>query len=61
MRTRERQRRADNGIPLCSFHHHLVHDKGWRIDWNKYTGHVAFHGPRGQTLDTETHFHHLAA
>jgi len=23
---------AFNGIPLCSFHHHRVHDDGWEIE-----------------------------
>ena len=28
-----------NGIPLCSFHHHRIHDDGWEIqvrDWVPY-------------------------
>ncbi|HVV36647.1 MAG TPA: HNH endonuclease signature motif containing protein [Acidimicrobiales bacterium] len=46
----------DNGIPLCSYHHHLVHEGGWNIAWNPTTGTVTLEGPRGQTLQTTASF-----
>jgi hypothetical protein len=45
-----------NGIPLCSYHHHLVHEGGWDIAWNPHTGAVTLEGPRGQTLETTANF-----
>jgi hypothetical protein len=46
----------DNGIPLCPFHHHLVHEGGWAVAWNPTTGVVTLEGPRGQTLETTASF-----
>lgn len=43
----------ENGIPLCSRHHHMVHDLGWIITWDPTTGHTTFTGPQGQTLQAE--------
>jgi hypothetical protein len=45
-----------NGITLCSYHHHLVHEGGWDIAWNPHTGVVTLEGPRGQTLETTANF-----
>jgi hypothetical protein len=42
----------DNGVPLCSYHHHLVHDAGWTISWNPNTGVTRMVGPQGQILET---------
>lgn len=44
----------ENAIPLCSRHHHMVHDGGWTIDWNVKTGITTFAGPLGQVLQSET-------
>jgi hypothetical protein len=46
----------DNGIPLCPFHHHLVHEGGWAVAWNPTTGVVTLKGPRGQILETTASF-----
>lgn len=51
----------DNGIPLCSYHHHLVHEGGWHATWNPTTGTTRLQGPRGQTLQTQTRFTRMAA
>ncbi|MEY2417408.1 MAG: hypothetical protein QOG90_88 [Actinomycetota bacterium] len=46
----------DNGIPLCSYHHHLVHEGGWTVAWNPTTGVTRLDGPKGQVLETTTTF-----
>jgi uncharacterized protein DUF222/HNH endonuclease len=46
----------DNGVPLCSYHHHLVHDGGWIIAWDPITGVTRLEGPNGQVLETTTTF-----
>ena len=43
----------DNGVPLCSYHHHLVHEGGWTITWNPNTGVTRMVGPEGQVLETQ--------
>ncbi len=43
----------ENGVPLCSRHHHMVHDLDWTITWNHHTGVTTFTGPAGQTLACE--------
>ena len=43
----------DNGVPLCSYHHHLVHEGGWTISYNPYTGITRLEGPQGQVLETQ--------
>jgi hypothetical protein len=45
-----------NGIPLCDYHHHLVHEGGWNVVWQPATGIVTLEGPRGQTLETTASF-----
>ena len=45
-----------NGIPLCSYHHHRVHEGGWDVAWNPTTGVVTLEGPRGQVLRTTASF-----
>jgi predicted restriction endonuclease len=45
-----------NGVPLCSYHHHLVHDRGWIVDWNGQTGVLRFIGPKGQLLESNAEF-----
>ena len=46
----------NNGIPLCGYHHHLVHEGGWHIIWSPQTGAVTLEGPRGQLLETTASF-----
>ncbi len=43
----------ENGVPLCSRHHHMVHDLGWAIEWDHRSGVTTFRGPQGQTLSSE--------
>ena len=40
-----------NTILLCRFHHRLVHEEGWRVEWwgRKDDPRPAFHDPRGVT------------
>ncbi|MGE0159009.1 MAG: DUF222 domain-containing protein [Gemmatimonadales bacterium] len=38
-----------NMLLLCSYHHMLVHEGGWRVEWWG-SGRPAFLGPRGQML-----------
>ena len=38
-----------NCLLLCRFHHTLVHEGGWKVDWWG-EGRPVFHGPRGQLL-----------
>ena len=38
-----------NCLLLCKFHHTLVHEGGWRVEWWG-EGRPAFFGPRGQML-----------
>ena len=51
----------DNGVPLCSYHHHLVHEGGWNVAWNPLAGITRIEGPLGQVLETETRFTRMAA
>ncbi|MEY2473675.1 MAG: hypothetical protein QOK28_3004 [Actinomycetota bacterium] len=44
---------VDNGVPLCAYHHHLVHEGGWTITYNPHTGVTRMEGPQGQILETE--------
>lgn len=43
----------ENGVPLCSRHHHMVHDLGWKITWDHRTGITTFTGPERQVLYSE--------
>jgi hypothetical protein len=43
----------DNGVPLCSHHHHLVHEGGWTISYDPHTGITRMEGPLGQVLETQ--------
>lgn len=51
----------DNGIPLCSYHHHLVHEGGWTITWNPNTGVTRLEGPLGQVLESRVDVRRRAA
>ena len=51
----------DNGVPLCSYHHHLVHEGGWTITWNPNTGITRMEGPAGQILETQANLQRRAA
>ncbi|MEY2397599.1 MAG: hypothetical protein QOJ00_773 [Actinomycetota bacterium] len=42
-----------NGVPLCAFHHHLVHEGGWQLTWDVATGVTRLIGPLGQILESE--------
>jgi hypothetical protein len=46
----------ENGIPLCSYHHQLVHEGGWTVAWNPTTGLTRLEGPKGQILETTATF-----
>ena len=39
--------KLDNLILLCSYHHRLVHEAGWKVEWWE-GGSPAFRDPRGQ-------------
>jgi hypothetical protein len=47
---------VDNGVPLCFFHHHLVHEGGWAIDWNQNTGITTLVSPTDQRLEAHAAF-----
>jgi hypothetical protein len=49
-----------NGISLCSYHHHLVHESGWQVIWDPITGRTILEGPRGQILETTASFFRAA-
>lgn len=43
----------NNGVPVCSYHHHLVHEGGWYITWDPTTSVTRLVGPAGQVLETK--------
>jgi hypothetical protein len=47
----------DVGIPLCSAHHHLVHEGGWDITYNTTTGITTLVGPQTQVIETQPYQH----
>jgi hypothetical protein len=38
----------ENLLLLCSHHHRLVHEQGWKVEWWGQERHAAFVDPRGQ-------------
>ncbi len=52
---------VENGVPLCSYHHHLVHESGWTITFNPHTGLTRMEGPAGQTLESHANLQRTAA
>jgi hypothetical protein len=51
---------VDNGVPLCSYHHHLVHEGGWAVAYNPRTGVTRMEGPQGQVLESDALFLYAA-
>ncbi|HUR76978.1 MAG TPA: DUF222 domain-containing protein [Acidimicrobiales bacterium] len=51
----------DNGVPLCSYHHHLVHEGRWTITYNPNIGTTRMQGPAGQVLETQANISRLVA
>ncbi len=43
---------VSNGILLCSFHHHLVHEGGWGLQVDGRSGDAVFTAPGGRELRT---------
>ncbi|HEV8298756.1 MAG TPA: HNH endonuclease signature motif containing protein, partial [Acidimicrobiales bacterium] len=43
---------ADNLVVLCGFHHHLIHNKHWRITGNPEHRTITFIRPDGTRLPT---------
>ena len=46
---------VDNGLLLCSFHHHQVHEGGWKVTLDLDTGRACFRSPRGREVATWPH------
>ncbi len=49
-----------NGVPLCSTHHHLVHEGQWTVNYNPTTGITRFQGPRGQIVESTSRIREAA-
>ena len=46
---------VDNGILLCSYHHHQVHEGGWSVTLDLATAEATFRSPRDRTVVTRPH------
>ena len=46
---------VDNGLLLCSFHHHQVHEGGWTVRLDLATAQATFRSPHGRTVITRPH------
>jgi len=46
-------------IPLCSWHHHLVHEGGWWITVDTITGIATLNSPDGRTIELPTYTYTL--
>ena len=44
-----------NGLSLCSFHHHRVHEGGWRLRYNAPTNTVRVWRPDGRPYELIGH------
>ena len=43
---------VDNGLLLCSFHHHQVHEGGWSVTLDTTTAKAVFRSPAGREVTT---------
>ncbi len=50
----------DNGVPLCFYHHHLVHEGGWSVAYDVHSGITRFEGPHGQVMESQATFRRAA-
>jgi len=46
---------VDNGLLLCSFHHHQVHEGGWSVTLDTTTARAVFRSPAGREVTTWPH------
>jgi len=46
---------VDNGLLLCSFHHHQVHEGGWSVTLDTTTARADFRSPTGREVTTWPH------
>jgi hypothetical protein len=46
---------VDNGLLLCSFHHHQVHEGGWSVKLDPATAEAVFRSPTGRKVTTRPH------
>lgn len=46
---------VDNGLLLCSFHHHQVHEGGWSVTLDTTTAKAVFRSPAGREVTTWPH------
>ena len=46
---------VDNGMLLCSFHHHQVHEGGWTVRLDLDTATARFRSPSGREITTYPH------
>ncbi|MFO7960886.1 MAG: DUF222 domain-containing protein [Nitriliruptoraceae bacterium] len=46
---------VDNGLLLCSFHHHQVHEGGWTVTLDTTTAAAVFRSPSGRKVTTQPH------
>jgi len=44
-----------NGLLLCSFHHHQVHEGGWTVTLDPTTAKATFTSPTGRKITTQPH------
>jgi len=44
----------DCGVPVCTFHHHLVHEGGWTVTYDPHQRAVIFTSPSNQQVTAAT-------